>query len=292
MFVQHGVSRQYCNTLMKFIRAMLKWGTIRKLVPHQVYWEAKFVPALKKGKTSAYEKPPRQDVSNAVVNRTLPHLLPTIRDMVQIQRLASMRPSEVFRMKFGEIDTEYKTDDGVVIWMYTPGTNKNTWRERKQAGEYFRIIPLGKPEQDVLAPRLVGKSDTDYIFSPKDTVKEHFALRAAKRKSKVQPSQVKRKEKNAKNPKRKDRDCYDRDSYNRAIQRSITAANKLLPENEQIPHWTPYQLRHAAITDIVQQTGKLDIARAVAGQKSISVTQGYNHADVQIAVDQAVKRSR
>jgi len=35
MFVAHGVSRQYCNALMKFIRAMLKWGTIRKLVSHK-----------------------------------------------------------------------------------------------------------------------------------------------------------------------------------------------------------------------------------------------------------------
>jgi hypothetical protein len=32
MFVQYGISRQYCNALMGYIRAMLKWGTIRKLV--------------------------------------------------------------------------------------------------------------------------------------------------------------------------------------------------------------------------------------------------------------------
>jgi integrase len=292
MFVQHGVSRQYCNMLMGYIRAMLKWGVLRKLVSSQVYLEAKFSPALKKGKTRAYEKPPRQDVPDEVINRTLPHLLPTPRDMVRVQWWASMRPSEVFRMKPGEIDMEYKTDDGVVIWMYSPGIHKSTWREKRKAGEYFRIIPLGKPEQEIIAPRLVGRADTDYIFSPKDTMMECNDRRAANRKSKVQPSQVKRKEKRAKNPKRKDRDCYDRDSYNRAIKRTIIAANKRLPENEQIPHWTPYQLRHAAITDIVQQTGSLDTARAVAGQKSISVTQGYNHADVKIAVEQAVKRSQ
>ena len=127
-----------------------------------------------------------------------------IRDMVQVQRLAVMRPSEVFRMKPGEIDTEYKTDDGLAIWMYTPG----------------------------------------------------------------------------------------RDSYNRAIKRSVAAANTRLPENERIPTWTPYQLRHAAITDIALQTKSLDTARAAAGQKSISVTQGYNHADVKIAIEQAVKRSQ
>jgi integrase len=292
LFVQHGVSRQYCNTLMNYVRAMLKWGILRKLVPHQVYVEAKFIPPLRKGKTRAYEKPPRQDVPDEVINRTLPHLLPTIRDMVQVQLWASMRPSEVFRMKPGEIDTEYKTDDGVVIWMYAPGVHKSTWRAKNKAGEYFRIIPLGKPEQDILAPRLVGKADTDYIFSPKDTVKERIERDATKRKSKMQPSQVKRKEQSAKKPKRRDRDSYDRNSYNRAIQRSIVAANKHLPDDEQIPAWSPYQLRHAAITDIVQQTGSLDTARAVAGQKSISVTQGYNHADVKIAIEQAVKRSQ
>ena len=40
------------------------------------------------------------------------------------------------------------------------------------------------------------------------------------------------------------------------------------------------------------RTKSLDVARAVAGQKSISVTQGYNHADVKIAIEQAVERSQ
>ena len=195
-------------------------------------------------------------------------------------------------MKPGEIDRDFKTDDGVVIWMYTPGVHKSTWREKDNAGEYVRIIPLGKPEQDILAPRLVGRAETDYIFSPKDTVKERIERDAAKRKTKVQPSQVKRKERNSKKSRRKDRDCYDRNSYCRAIKRAIDAANKHLPDNEKIPTWTPYQLRHAAITDIALQTKSLDVARAVAGQKSISVTQGYNHADVKIAVEQAAKRSQ
>jgi integrase len=270
---------------------MLKWGILRKLVPHQVYVEAKFVPGLKKGKTKARENLPVQDVSDEVVNRSLPHFLPTLRDMVQVQRWGSMRPSEVCRMKAGEIDTNYKTDDGTMIWMYTPGTHKNAWRKKSRKGEYVRIIPLGRPEQEILATRLIGKSDDDHVFSPREAMKEHYAIRAANRKTKIQPSQVKRKERTAKNPKRKDRDHYDKGSYYHAITKMIKNANKLLPEGEKIPHWFPYQLRHAGITDIVEQTGSLDTARAVAGQKSISVTQGYNHADVKIAVEQAVKRS-
>jgi integrase len=292
MFVKRGVSRQYCNTLMAHIRAMLKWGIIRKLVPYQIYDEAKLVPPLKKGKTRAPERLPRQPVPYDVFERTLPHLLPTLQGMVQVQYEAIMRPNEVCRMKVGEIDRNFKTNDGTVIWMYTPGIHKNSWREKNQRGEYVRIIPLGKLEQDIIAPRLVGKSDEDYVFSPKDAMKEHYALRATKRKTKAQPSQVKRKELTAKNPKRKDRDHYDRNSYGHAIKRMITIANKSLPEGEKIPHWFPYQLRHTAITNIVLQTGSLDIARAAAGQKTISVTQDYNHADVKIAIEQAVQRSR
>ena len=43
LFVQHGVSRRYCNALMGFIRAILKWGIVRKLVPKDVYFDAKLV---------------------------------------------------------------------------------------------------------------------------------------------------------------------------------------------------------------------------------------------------------
>ena len=287
MYVQHGHTRTYCNMLMTYIRAMLKWGALRKLVSAVVFAEAKLVTGLKKGRTKAPEKKIRKDVPDEVINRTLPHLLPTLRSMVQLQRNTGMRPSEVFRMKAGEIDME-NVVDGVVIWLYVPGTHKNEWRE----DDYARVIPLAKQEQDILTPRLVGKTDNDYIFSPKDTMKERYARDAAKRKSKIQPSQVQRKECSAKKPKRKDRDCYDKNSYNRAINYAITAANKRLPDNEKIPLWTPYQLRHAAVTAITLATGSLDIARAFAGQKSLNTTVIYNHADLKIAIDQAVKRSK
>jgi hypothetical protein len=36
----------------------------------------------------------------------------------------------------------------------------------------------------------------------------------------------------------------------------------------------------------------MEIARAVAGQRSVAVTQGYNHADLDIAVEQAKKREK
>jgi len=116
---------------------------------------------------------------------------------------------------------------------------------------------------------------------------------AAKRKTKVQPSQKKRAAARKKHSKSRVREFYDSSSYRQAIEYAIIRANKTLPPDQQIPHWTPYQLRHAAVTEItLENDGNLDVARAVAGQKSIAVTQGYNHADLLIAIEQAKKRSK
>jgi integrase len=184
-------------------------------------------------------------------------------------------------MRVGDIDMQ--RPDG--IWLYTPLKHKGTWRGHK------KIVPLGKPEQRLILPYLEGKSPESAVFSPKMAVSERKARDAARRQTKVPPSQILRTKQRAGNPKRGDREHYDSQSYARSIQRAIVAANKKLTKDQQIPHWTPYQLRHAGVTELVEENnGDLNIARAVAGQKSIAVTQGYNHADLKIAIEQAKKR--
>jgi len=287
-YVEHGVSRQYCNMLMGYIRRMLNWGKLKKMVSLKVKEEAKAVPPLKKGKKQrAPDKPKRKAVREGVVNRTLPYLLPTIRAIVQIQRATGARPSEICNMKVGEIDTKFTTQDGMNIWMYVPGTHKNAWREDDD--DCPRIIPLGKPEQEIIAPRLIGKSDDDYVFSPRDTEQERRERDAARRKTKVQPSQLAKMRRNAKKPKRQ-RTPYTAEAYNRAIHRAIEVANKHLPDAERIPFWTPYMLRHSKVTNVIAEA--LNTARATVGQKSLATTQRYDHSDVIIAISQAVDRSR
>lgn len=77
--------------------------------------------------------------------------------MVQIQRLTGMRPSEVYHMRVGDID---KTR-GNGLWYYLPGSHKT----EKYIGK--KVIPLGKPEQELLAPYLEGKEQTAIVFSPR-----------------------------------------------------------------------------------------------------------------------------
>ena len=279
LFVKSGYSRTHCNKLTNFVRTIFNWGVGQELVPETVANALKYIRPLRKGQTTAPETTPREDVPDEVVDRTLPFLPPTVAAMVQVQRLAVMRPNEVCRMKVGEINQSGE------IWIYQPIIHKGTWRGLGKA------VALGKPEQELIGPRLVGKSPDAAVFSPRDAVAEKKERDAANRKTKVQPSQVKRAAHRAKNPKSRVREFYDSSSYRHAIDYAITRANKTL--DEPIPHWTPYQLRHSGVSELtLENDGNLNIARAVAGQKSISVTQRYNHADLKIAIEQAKKRSK
>jgi len=277
-FIGRGYSRTHINKLTSLVRSIFYWGVPRKLVPTSVAESIRYLKPLREGQTKAPENTPRQDVPDEVVERTLPYLLPTVAAMVSVQRAACMRPSEVCCMKVGEID---RSGD---IWKYTPRWHKNSWRG------HGKTVRLGEYEQAILAPYLVGKQPDDPVFSPKTALQEKAARDAAKRKTKVQPSQVKRKEQAVKNPKRKVKDFYTTASYGKSVAKAIERANNRLHDDEKIEHWSVYQLRHAAISEIVKRTGSVDIARAVAGQKSIKVTLGYCHADDEIADREARKR--
>ena len=271
-------SRGYVNDLVGWVRSAFRWGVGQEMVPAEVETALKYVAPLRKGKTTARESVPREDVPDEIVWRTLPYLFPTVAAMVKVQRYACMRPSEVCRMRVGDIDRSGE------IWFYRPGLHKGAWRGHEKS------VALGKPEQEIIAPRLVGKSPEQAVFSPRETMLEKKERDAAGRKTKVQPSQVKRAERRAARSKSRVGEFYNASSYRNSIEYAIQRANKEL--SAPIPHWTPYQLRHSAITEITfENNGNRDVARAVAGQKSISVTQRYNHADVRIAVEQAKKRS-
>ncbi len=174
--------------------------------------------------------------------------------MVKVQRLAAMRPNEVCRMTVGDLDMAGE------IWLYRPGMHKGAWKSPEQA-----------------------------VFSPKDAETERKSMLAEQRKTPVQPSQRKRAASRAANPKSRAREHYDSETYARAVKYGIIKANREFGEDRKIPHWTPYQLRHAAATEISEAAG-LDVARAVLGQRTINVTQRYNHADQKIAEKHAAGR--
>lgn len=117
------------------------------------------VPGLKAGRTEAPEPEPVQPVSDEVIDATLPHLTPTVRTMVQLQRLTGMRPQDVCQMATGDIHMNNE------VWEYRPPDHKTAWRGRT------RIVYIGPEAQKVMMPYM--KTDPAApIFSPRQSEAE------------------------------------------------------------------------------------------------------------------------
>ena len=206
-----------------------------------------------------------------MVVRLLPFLVPVLQAMVQIQGLHGMRPDEVCHMRVGEIDRSRVQKTG--FWYYTPANHKTQKKTGKKT-----VFPLGKYEQELLLPYLEGKEDGAAVFSPVQAVRERVAIQRANRKSKVSPSAAARDAARAVNP-RQYAEFYSSDGYRKAIRFGIAKANKVLPDDEKIPKFYPYQLRHAAITKTSFENGR-DAAQTLAGHTSSKMTETYDHSQL------------
>ena len=182
--------RNVVNRYTKNIVSIFAWGVENDLVPETTWRALKSVKSLRKGDEGTFDNPPRQEVPDEVVKRTLPFMPPTLQTMVKIQRLTGMRPSEVFRMKVGEIIKD--ADSG--LWHYVRKSHKT----ERFIGE--KVIPLGKPEQDLIVPYLVGKAPESAVFSPRTAMAERNAEKRAQRKTKISPSQAAREKMRASKP--------------------------------------------------------------------------------------------
>jgi integrase len=250
------------------IISIFAWGVENDLVPEATWRTLKIVKSLRKGEEGTFDNEERQPVADDVIRRTLPFMPPTLRAMVQLQRLLGMRPNEIFKMRVGDLD---KTR-GNGLWYYVPGSYKTA----RFVGKIQ--FPLGKPEQELIAPYLANKTPESAVFSPRTAMAERNAERRANRKTKISPSHVAKAEARAAKPTRYS-EFYKRDSYRNAIEHAITKGNKVLPEDQQIPHWFPYQLRHAAATATELANSDAD-AQALLGHRTVNMTKRYSKAQL------------
>lgn len=212
-WIDAGLARRHINQRVGRVKRMIKWGVAEELVPANVYHALITVEGLRYGHTSARETEPVKPVPDAWVEAVLRHVAPTVGAMIKVQRLTGMRAGEVCQMRACDIDLRG------AIWLYTPATHKNRWRDQQ------RVVPLGPKAQDVIRPFLSTTLDA-YLFQPRRAVAERLAAKRKARKTKVQPSQLdRRKEK----PRKQPGDRYDTRSYTRAITYGIKKAG--------CPHW-------------------------------------------------------
>lgn len=266
--VATGLSRKLINARINRVKRFVKWAVSEELAPPSAYEALRTVAGLRYGRTTARETEPVRPVPDAWVEAVLPFLSAPVRALVQIQRLTGARPCEVVIMRAADIDMSGE------IWIYEPAHHKNLWRGHR------RLIPLGPRAQQIVRPFL-PRSTAGFLFSPVDAERERNAKRRQMRMTPMTPSQAKRQPKAE--PSRAKRERYDVDSYRRAIEYAIRAANKLRPDDAQVPHWYPLQLRHSRATE-VRKTYGLEGAQVALGHANAAVSEVYAERNFELAV--------
>jgi integrase len=256
--------RRTVNQRVNRIRHVFKWAVENELVPPSVLHGLQAVRGLQAGRSAARETKPVKPVPMAFIDAIIPHVRPPIAAMIELQLVTGMRPGEVTIMRACDLDTSGD------IWLYRPPVHKTSYRGHE------RVIAIGPRGQEILKPFL--KPDLQaYLFSPKDALTQYRALLRAKRKTKVQPSQMNRRKRR---PRKGPKDFYTVASYCRSIADACKKAD--------VPHWHPHQLRHNRATEI-RKTFGLDAARVALGHRSPQITETYAEIDIGRAIEVAAK---
>jgi integrase len=216
-------------------------------------------------------------IADAVVIATVPYLPVVVAVMVRIQRLTGARPGEIYQMRPGD------DDRSAAIWENRPASHKTEHHGK------IRAIYIGPQAQAILSPYLERPADA-YCFSPAESEKNRHKEQRSKRKTRVQPSQRRRRKVH---PKRSPRTSYDRNAYRLAIARGVKKANKKILEDSAemgidkptlVYHGHPNQLRHSATTMIRRDYG-LEAAQVILGHSKTDVTQIYAERDAAKAIE-------
>jgi integrase len=166
-FVESGLARCTVNAYIGIIQEVFCWGAVEEIIPAGIDVSLRTVRKLREGQTAAIDYDPIAPVSDAVVERTMPHLPPQIQDMIRVQRLISGRPQDIFNMRFCDIDTSDP------IWKYVPFTHKT-----KHKGK-LRALAIGPKVQQILQKYFDrGCTDAKQFVFPKPDVKDHHGYYA------------------------------------------------------------------------------------------------------------------
>jgi integrase len=253
--IRIGLARRVVNQRINRIRRLFKWAVSEELVPASVLEALRAVAGLQRGRTEARETDRIGPVSLALVEDTLPHVTPTVADMLRLQLLTGARSGEICIMRGCDIDMTGS------VWIFKPHRHKTEHRA------FDRVIALGPQAVEIIKRYL--KTDLQaYLFSPAEAREHRFLQMRANRKTPVQPSQQNRRKRR---PRRVPGERYAPNALAHAVRRACA--------RHGLEHWHPHQLRHTKATEIRREYG-LDAARAVLGQHAPQVTELYAELDL------------
>lgn len=186
-----------------------------------------------------------------------------------------MRSGELVRMRPCDIDTSGD------VWVYEPSDHKNRWRG------HSKQIPLGPTVQQLLGSYM-HRDPQAFLFSPREAEQWRNDRRppyhGRERKTPIYPCERRRREqikqaRRRRKSKRPKRECYDTDSYGRAV---VYGQKKAAKAGWPIPHWHPHQLRHNRGTEVRRLYG-IEAAQVALGHARADVTEVYAEKNTEFA---------
>ena len=315
--IGQGWCRTRVNKQIGRLKRVFRWAVAQELVPVAVVQSLECVAGLQRGRTEARETEPIKPATGEMVDATIPYLWPTVRTMVQLQRLTGMRPGEVRALRPSEIDRSGE------VWVYRPAGHKMAHAGRS------REIPFGPRAQAVLIDFLFGEfpppdgfgavdlndettrlvaadaydeagrsrdalllrdlarpvimtagcivDPAGVLFTPGNAREERFAFWRRARRSKVPPSQQNRRKPIAQ-AKKIPPEMFTDHGYAAVVRRACARAG--------VTAWHPNQLRHAFASEVRRRYG-LEAAQVLLGHAKADVTQVYAQRDHRLATQVA-----
>lgn len=264
-FNRGGEHRDYCRTylnkLVNRVKTIFAWGVSKEMVSAETCDRLKYLQPLRKGRTTAPEPEARHLVSPSDYRAVLDVMPFYYRDIIEILRFTGMRPSELINMRVGEIDRAGE------IWIYRPPVHKT-----EHSGN-VRAVAIGKNAQKLLAPHLDGRRGDEYVFTPSRAMESLWKTKRVNRKTRVQPSQEKRAAERA-GKYAKYSPKLAPDAVRKAVARACT---KAIEAGTLVQPWTPYELRHTAITEVRTKFGA-EAAQHFAGHANLNTQRFYDHS--------------
>lgn len=292
-FIEYGFCRNYVNSLVGCLKLAFKWAAGEEKIPASIPEALKYVPGLKRGRTTARETVPIGPVDDATVRETIKHLSPTVAAMIELQRLSGMRPGEVCQLR--PMDVTFNLDG---TGCYRPESHKCEHHGRE------RRVYLGPQAVAILKP-FMNRDPETCCFSPRESAAWHREQHREQRRTPLYPSHAARYEhKRRSKPRRSPGNRFNVCSYNRAIQRGCEVAfgipaelrtiSPKLPEDQRQELkrqarewrrktcWSANQLRHSAATRLRKEFG-IEAAQVALGHSNPQTTLIYAERDFESA---------
>lgn len=152
--IDAGWSRNYIRAQINRAKAMFRWAESQGLAPRGTWETLRTLAPIPK---TVRATKPREGIELPAIQSVLPYLPAVVQAMVQVQFWAGMRPSEVCRMRLGDLEQD---GDG---WLYWLSEHKNDWRP----GRKREAVVLGAEAMKAALPWIEAarvRGEGAYIF--------------------------------------------------------------------------------------------------------------------------------